>query len=101
MIRRNEAQVELYIDRGKDREDENMSIFKQIENEKSSIEESFGESLEWESLEGRRACRIKNLIKEGGYQYDETKWPEIQTLMVDAMLRLEKALKPNISTLNI
>lgn len=101
VIRRNEAQVELYIDRGKDKEDENISIFKQIENEKSYIEESFGESLDWESLEGRRACRIKNLIQAGGYQYNETKWPEVQTLMVDAMIRLEKALKPIISKLNI
>ncbi len=64
VIRRNDAQVELYIDRGDDKEEENLRIFKQIEDEKMSIEESFGESLEWESLEGKRACRIRNLIKK-------------------------------------
>ena len=50
MISRNDAQVELYIDRGDDKEDENLRNFKQIEDEKISIEESFGEKLEWESL---------------------------------------------------
>jgi len=99
VIRRNEAQVELYIDRGKDKEEENIRIFKQIETEKHSIEEIFCESLEWEILEGRRACRIKNIIQEGGYFDEEAKWPEIQSLMVDAMIRLEKSLKPYISSL--
>ena len=100
-LRKNEAQVELYIDRGKEKEDENISIFKQLVKEKEAIEESFGESLDWESLEARRACRIKKIIREGGYRDAETKWPDIHSSMVDAMIRLEKALKPHISRLNI
>ena len=100
-LRKNEAQVELYIDRGKEKEDENISIFEQLVKEKEAIEESFGDSLEWESLETRRACRIKKIIREGGYRDAETKWPEIHSSMVDAMIRLERALKPHISSLNI
>ena len=100
-LRKNEAQVELYIDRGKEKEDENISIFEQLVKEKEAIEESFGDSLEWESLETRRACRIKKIIRKGGYRDAETKWPEIHASMVEAMIRLEKALKPHISRLNI
>ena len=68
---------------------------------KEAIEESFGDSLDWESLESRRACRIKKIIREGGYRDAETKWPDIHSSMVDAMIRLEKALKPHISRLKI
>ena len=100
-LRKNEAQVELYIDRGKEKEDENISIFEQLVKEKEAIEESFGDSLEWQSLEARRACRIKKIIREGGYRDSETKWPEIHASMVEAIIRLEKALKPHISRLNI
>ena len=91
----------MYIARGKEKEDENISIFEQLVKEKEAIEESFGDSLEWESLETRRAYRIRKIIREGGYRDSETKWPEIHASMVEAMIRLEKALKPHISRLNI
>ena len=100
-LRKNEAQVELYLDRGKEKEDENIIIFEKLVKEKEAIEESFGDSLEWESLETRRACRIRKIIRGGGYRDAETKWPEIHSSMVDAMIRLERALKPHISKLNI
>ena len=80
-LRKNEAQVELYLDRGKEKEDENIIIFEKLVKEKEAIEESFGDSLEWESLETRRACRIKKVIREGGYRDAETKWPEIHSSM--------------------
>jgi hypothetical protein len=33
----------------------------------------------------------------GGYRSDESKWPEIQDAMVDAMIRLEQAVRPEIA----
>jgi len=62
VLRKNEAQVELYIDRGKEKDEENRKIFDQLRNNKSSIEESFGSNLDWEGLEGKRACRISKKI---------------------------------------
>jgi hypothetical protein len=100
-LRKNEAQVEMYIDRGKEKEDENIRIFEKLVKEKEAIEKSFGDSLEWDRLETRRACRIRKIIREGGCHDAETKWPEIHASMVEAMIRLEKALKPYISRLNI
>jgi len=53
-------------------------------------------ALEWQRLESRRGCRIKKGITIGGYRDDETKWPKIHEAAVDAMVRLEKALRPYI-----
>lgn len=100
VIRKHEVCVELYIDRGKDSEEENKAIFDQLAASKDSIERNFGDSLEWQRLEGKKACRIKKEIKTGGYR-DESKWPEIQEAMIDAMIRLAKVLKPHIVKLKL
>jgi len=99
-LRKHEAQVELYIDRGKGQDEANKKIFEQLFKHKEDVESVFGGPLEWERLEGKRACRIRKVINIGGYR-DEERWPQIHEAMVDAMIRLEKALKPYISKLNI
>ena len=99
-VRQHDAQVELYIDRGRDKAAENKAIFDQLKAHKDAVESSFGEPLEWQRLEGRRACRIRKEIKAGGYR-DEEKWPEVHEEMIDAMIRLEKALRPYIAKLRI
>lgn len=91
--------VELYIDRGKDAENENKTIFDQLLAAKEDIERVFGEPLEWQRLEERRACRIRKKLTIGGWRDDPARWPDVYTAMVDAMIRLEKALKPHIQKL--
>jgi hypothetical protein len=100
VVRQHDADVELYIDRGKDTEIENKAIFDNLAQSKETIEASFGEPLEWQRLEGKRACRIKKSIDLGGYR-DEERWPEIHDAMIDAMIRLEEALSPHIGRLDI
>ena len=90
MLRQNDGDVELYIDRGKDTEAENKVIFDSLAQSNEDIEADFGEPLDWQRLEGKRACRIKKNIDLGGYR-DEEKWPHIHDAMIDAMIRLEKA----------
>lgn len=99
VIGQHQARVELYIDQGKDAEDANKAIYDQLQENKASIEERFGGPLEWQRLDGRRACRIKNDITSGGYR-DEDMWPEIQDAMIDAMVNLEGALRKHISRMH-
>jgi predicted type IV restriction endonuclease len=97
-ITKHQGTVELYIDRGKEFEAENESIFDRLLSIKGDIEQTFGDSLEWERLEGKRACRIKKTLTEGGY-LDEAKWPKLHEMMVSAMSRMDNALSPRIKTL--
>ncbi|MDE2424269.1 MAG: DUF4268 domain-containing protein [Betaproteobacteria bacterium] len=96
VILEHESAVELYIDRGKDALEENKAIFDELHGHKNEIEKTFGDALEWQRLEGKRACRIKKTISAGGRK-DEDRWNEVNEKTVDAMIRLEKALKPFIS----
>jgi hypothetical protein len=100
-IRKHNGMVELYIDRGAEKEEENKAIFDTLQASKESIEQEFGGPLEWKRLDGKRACRIVKTIELGGYRDDEEEWPKVQDAMIDAMIRLEKALRPRIENLQI
>jgi len=100
-IRKHEGGVELHIDLGKEAEDKTKAAFDALAKSKKSVEKVFGEPLEWQQVEGRRACRIRKMILTGGYREDASKWPKIQDEMIDAMIRLEKALKPHIAQLQM
>lgn len=91
--------AELYIDRGKDSEEENKSIFDQLAAHKDEIESAFGGPLRWERLEGKRACRISYAQTGGGYRSPEETWPTLLDGIIGVMDRLEKALRPFINDL--
>jgi Domain of unknown function (DUF4268) len=93
-----DAAAELYIDRGKDSDAENKAIFDLLESKKSEIEAAFGGPLEWQRLDNKRACRIRKSLDVGGFR-DTEKYTDTQSAMVDAMIRLERALKPHIQRL--
>lgn len=92
--------AELYIDRGKDAEAENKAVFDQLEAHKDEIDARFGGQLSWERLDAKRACRIRGIVG-GGYRSPEEEWDTIQARLVDAMNRLEQALRPHLNALKI
>jgi len=92
------AQVELYIDTG-DRE-RNKRTFDALSSAKDEVNAAYGRALDWQRLEHARACRIRHRMEIGGWK-DEDKWPEIQDTMIEAMIRLEKALRPHIDKLQV
>jgi Domain of unknown function (DUF4268) len=94
------SSAELYIDRGKNAEEENNAIFDQLESHKQEIEQSFGAPLSWERLDAKRACRIRASV-EGGYRSPEEDWERVLTNLVQTMNRLEKALRPYLKTLKV
>ncbi len=100
-ITKHGSTVELYIDRGRDAENENAQIFEALHAHKEAIESAFGEPLSWEPLETKRASRIAHRMSTGGYRDDSSQWPTIHADMVDRMVRLEKALRPYLKGLPV
>lgn len=96
VIRMEDAQVEVYIDTGEEKE--NKRIFDALYAQKEKIEQEFGSALDWQRLEGKRACRIRYVMEGGGLR-DKERWEHIQDKMIDAMTRLEKAFRQPINEL--
>ncbi|WP_261344449.1 DUF4268 domain-containing protein [Tautonia plasticadhaerens] len=74
-------------------------LFDRLLGQKEEIERAFGGELSWQRLDSKRGCRIAHIVTLGGYRSDESRWPEIQDAMIDGMVRLERALKPQIAAL--
>lgn len=100
VVTQDESAAELYIDRGKDSEEENKTIFDQLQANRAEIEKAFGGPLSWERLEGKRACRIR-FTQPGGYRSPEETWSAIQDGIIAAMTRLEQALRPFLKQLKL
>ena len=92
--------AEVYIDRGKGMNHENLQIFDQLHAKKDQIETDFGGSLSWERLEGKRACRIRAAVS-GGYRNPEEDWQAIHDQLTNAMNRLVSAIRPHLMSLKI
>lgn len=91
------SRVELYISRPN--VSVNKRMFDELLSHKDEIETIFGEPLLWQRLETKQPCRIAYEMSIGGYKSDESEWQTIQSVMIDAMVRLERALSPFIPKL--
>ena len=100
VVRQYDAQVELYIDRGVDSQDETLAIFDQIAATRDEIEQGFGGPLNWVRAGKGRGCRIQKAITDGGYR-DELRWPTIHESMIDALIKLERVMSPRIKGLKL
>lgn len=83
------GRAELYIDRGD--KAENEYVFQRLIERRDEIENAFGDTLEWEPLEERRACRIK--AEQAGNVFERDQWDAMVNFMVDVMCRLERSIK--------
>lgn len=100
VVTQDDSSAELYIDRGKDSEAENKSIFDQLYVASAQINADVPHVISWERLDERRASRIRVTIP-GGYRSDESQWDEIQLKLVAAMNALNAALQPHIKKLKL
>lgn len=90
------GRAELYIDRGE--RDENKWIFDKLFEQKDAIEASFGEGLEWERLDDKRASRIKcEMVANVG---ETETWHKMIDFMTDAMVRMEKSFMKPLQDIN-
>ena len=98
-IQQHTSDIKLNIVRDRDTDSETEEFFDTLQKSKEQIEEAFGESLEWRQLDDQRSCQIGKRFSMGGYRDDDEGWSEIQDAMIDAMIRLEAALRPHIDKL--
>ena len=97
LVLKSRSGIEVYIDRGKERGAENTAIFNFIFEHKHSIEEKCNLSLEWEILEGKRACRIKYMV-DGGYRNESEEWETVHEKLANAMHSLHDAISPYLKS---
>jgi hypothetical protein len=97
VVLKDHARVELYIDTPDG--ERNKAIFDFLAQHKENIERAFGTALTWQRLEERRAARICYYIRDRGGLRTRADWHDLQESMIDAMDRLERALKPYLEHL--
>ena len=98
--RQEDSQVELWIALGAGRDEDNLRAFNQLKAHQAEIEQEFGEPLEWQELPEGVGCRIRKVI-QGGYRSPIENWPKLHEQLVDAMIRLDKAMRPQVQRLTI
>ncbi len=91
VINQHDSRVALYTIRAE--------VYDELHMHKQEIETAFGETLLWTRRDTGKTSRIAYDMTIGGYKDDEATWQTIQTAMIDAMVRLEKALSPFIAGL--
>lgn len=79
--------AELYIDLGDHHQ--NVAALEVLRSDKATIEESFGEPLDWELLDGKRACRIAE-YRLGVIEDSTESLEEYRRWLIDRLLRFKK-----------
>ena len=95
-ITQKDAGIEAYIDTKS--KEQNKQWFDLLLQRKTEIERAFGQPLDWQRLDSKRACRIcYKFIGIGLNQKD--KWSLVQNEMVDKMKLLEEVMREHIDKL--
>ena len=91
-----QARVEVYIDSGDGKN--NVQLFERLHQHKSDIESSLGHPLDWQELEGRRACRIAT-TRAGTIFDDDDTLSDIHDWMVGRLLKFKEVFDPYLREL--
>ncbi|MBM3115821.1 DUF4268 domain-containing protein [Jeongeupia naejangsanensis] len=97
-VTQHQGRVELDIAYGAGLAAKNKAAFHALKENQATIERVFGEPLDWQELPERESCRIC-LKTEGGYRSPQSQWPDIHKCMVDAMIRLDRAMRQHVQAL--
>ena len=89
--RKHDSKVELWI-----RDDK--PAFRQLLAQKETIESAFGAELEWHDVPETQGCRVSYMLN-GGFLSPREDWPRIHEDLIDAMIRLNSALRPRVAQL--
>lgn len=87
--------TEIYV-----RDDQDKLVFDHFHNDREAIEADFGEPLEWERLDERKASRI--VIRWHGVDPgQEARWPEYMAWYLDKMNRFRTAFRDRIKAIDL
>jgi hypothetical protein len=84
---------EIYIDTGD--ADRNEGIFDDLMKDRAAIEKEFGEALDWERLDEKRACRVA-CYRSGTIDDSDEKLEEIRAWAVDRLLGFKRVFGPRL-----
>ena len=91
------ARTEVYIARAVT--EENKFIYDELYKAREAIETDFGGALEWERLDAKKASRVKNEMRDVNF-YNKEEWDKMMAFMIDSMVRMEKAFKSKLASIN-
>jgi Domain of unknown function (DUF4268) len=91
-----QARAEIYLDPAEAAE--NKALFDGLLNARAAIEAEFGEGLQWERLDDRRACRIA-IYRPGTIEDDTQTLQDIKAWAIDRLIRIKKVFGPRVATL--
>ena len=95
IFNKNEARVELYLNRS---QDDNKWIFDQLEQDRLEIEKRFGAGMKWQGLYGKKASRISYSHSYDGF--NEENWPSRIEWLCEHIVKLEEAFSEPLARLN-
>lgn len=87
------VRAEIYIDRGDSKL--NKDLFDKLLESKDDLEKEFGETLEWERLDSKRASRIA-IYRSGSIEEDEKSIEDIKDWSIEKLLKFKKVFAPKI-----
>ena len=87
------VRAELYIDMGDF--DKNKRLFDVLAEDRERIEQEYGEPLEWERLDEKRASRIA-VYRQGAIDNDEETLADIRNWMIDRLLKMKKVFSKEL-----
>ena len=92
--RKERIRVEVYLDTG-DKE-KNEEVFDCLLHQRATIEAAVGMPMEWERLDGKRACRIA-LYREGDIYADSTTLADLADWAIQNLLRFKEVFPEQIN----
>ena len=78
--------------------EENKFVFDKLFLQKDEIEKQTG-TLEWERLENKKACRIKQELRNVSL-YEKDDWDKMVDFLKMSMVKMETAFKKPLQTIN-
>ena len=97
VVSKNYARNEIYINRGD--KQKNKEIFDFFEKHKSEIENEYGNHLEWERMDDRVTCRIKDQLNEVNV-FNKEDWGKMNDFLQTTLVKMEKAFREPVKKLS-